>query len=161
MSAGPSGPDARTVIVPAGAPILTAARWVAVSCRAELALHEVLTDLLRGGSEPEAVSTLWTVRAHRAEIAEGWHRRLPELREFPRDSLLADAADVAEDDAADAVDGASTGPASLAVVRERLLDLEARYVDHLDRAVGPADGPVADLLVRAIAVTAEDRLALS
>lgn len=152
MSVGSSGGDTRAVLVPAGASIQDAARWVAVSCRAELALHELITDLLRGGSMPESASVLWTIRAHRAELAEGWHRRLPELREFPRETLLADVADE---------DPEPVAAPSHTVVLERLGELEARYLAHLDRAVGPADGPVADLLVRAIAVTADDRLALA
>lgn len=145
------------VLVPAGAPILEAARWVGASCHLELVLHEQLTAALAAGAGPAGSELLWTVRAHRAELAEAWHRRLPELRELPRDGLVA-----APDSGVDPrLAPSDTDGSDLGWVVDALDALEERYLDHLERAVGPADAPVADTLVRALAVTAEDRLSLS
>ncbi|MEO6987992.1 MAG: hypothetical protein ABI239_05020, partial [Aquihabitans sp.] len=87
--------DDVVVLVPAGEPILVAAAWVGTACWTELRLHQMMSDLLGTAtvapvpsvSIPSA-SKLWTVRAHRAEVAEAWHRRLPELREFPRPDFV-------------------------------------------------------------------------
>lgn len=155
------------MVLPAGASIEHAAAWVGASCRAELVLHADLTRLLRTGSEPGRVNELWTVRAHRAELAEAWYRRLPELREFPREGFVRmPAGDPAPDSAVDpsaagvGVGDAGAAPSSVEAILDALVLLEQRYLDHLDRAVGPADGPVAETLTRALALTAEDQLAL-
>lgn len=152
-----AGADPAAVLIPAGAPILEAAAWVGASCHLELVLHDRLGSLLASGRFPERTSDLWTVRAHRAELAAMWHRRLPELREFPRPPFVTAPADAASEHAWLDADGFG----SITEVLTALHSLEARYLRHLDRAVGPADGPVAESLVRASAVTAEDRLALS
>jgi hypothetical protein len=83
---GPSGSTARppAVVVPAGAPLVEAAEWVGHACWAELRFHGALTRWLAAESDPVAATLLWRVRSHRAEVAEQWHRRLPELREMPR-----------------------------------------------------------------------------
>ena len=143
-----------TVLVPAGVSLLDAAAWVGASCRAELDLHQRLTEVLAAGAGPERSPMLWAVRAHRAEIAEAWHRRLPELREFPRETFVAD----------DASNGSVPGVASasdLTWVVEALGDLLARYRDRTSVAVGPADGPVADTLVAAIRRAEQDRDAVT
>jgi hypothetical protein len=148
----PSGDDG--VEVPPGAPILEAAAWVGASCAAELDLFDRLTRALAAGGPPDRTAARWTVRAHRAELAEAWHRRLPELREFPRSDFVAP-------DPGPVSGGTVDDPTEDRWLLDALDALEARYLAHLDVAVGPADAPVADTLVRALAVTAEDRLALS
>lgn len=163
----------RAVVVPAGARIEEAAAWVGASCRLELELHAGLTHVLRIGSEAERVNELWTVRAHRAELAEAWYRRLPELREFPRETFLREPIDdssPADDRSGSAEPGAGVadrpdGPddhdaPGLGEILDTLAALEVRYLEHLDRAAGPADGPVAETLTRALTLTAEDQLAL-
>lgn len=157
MSARHPDADSETVLMPPGAPIREAAAWVGASCHLELVLHERIGSLLRSGRLPGRAIELWTVRAHRAELAAAWHRRLPELRELPRAPFVTPPPDVAT--AHPWVD--SDGFDSRADVRAALDTLEDRYLQHLDRAVGPADGPVAETLVRALAVTVEDRLALT
>jgi len=146
-----------TVVVPAGRPFLEAAAWVGASCRAELVLHDRLTRALAAGAGAERSAILWTVRAHRAEVAEAWHRRLPELRELPRDGFVA----------GDGSDGdRSEGTGGLVVaddpgwVADALDGLAERYRAHLAVAVGPADGPVADTLALAIHRAEADRAAL-
>lgn len=151
------------VVVPAGEPLLAAAAWIGASCRAELELHARLTAALAAGVGAERSPALWTVRAHRAEVAEAWHRRLPELREMPRESFVeagSEGADVGSaasraDDAA-TTDGAN-GAGDLAWLVDDLDALLDRYRAHVPVAVGPADGPTADTLRQAIATTELDR----
>lgn len=162
--------DDAVVLVPAGRPILDAAAWVGTACWAELRLHQVISDQLgtatvaplaggadaaseagpaeREGAEgPESdgppPSLLWVVRAHRAEVAEAWHRRLPELREFPRPDFVVPGDDgerlVADDD--------------VSATLHALLD---RYRQRQSQPMGPADGPVADTLAVVIARTEAD-----
>lgn len=138
-----------TVIVPAGLPLLDAARWVGGSCWLELHVHELITDVLAGaGLDHEARVALWRVRANRAEAAEAWYRRLPELRELPRETF------VAAPDGSDVV-----GPAQ--GVEDLLAALDRRYAAHEPVAVGPADGPVAATLGWARTLVARDLAALN
>lgn len=155
----PSGqPPGVTVVVPAGLPILDAARWVGSSCWLELAVRGALTAEL---ADPElsdgARVARWRVRAHRAGVAAAWHERLPELRELPRERFVvppSDAAGGAGDDRWWEVDAGTDVVA--------LLDrLDRRYRDHEAVAVGPADGPVRATLSRARELLAADRRALA
>lgn len=144
-------PDVQPVVsIPAGAAIRDAAGWVGTTCWEELRLHQTLTDLLAGPDSDSGADDgssmrqrWWVVRAHRAELAEAWHRRLPELREFPRAGFVAPNPDgsvvVADGDPV----------ASL----RALLD---RYRAHVEVAVGPADGPVGETLGDAISRTEAD-----
>lgn len=142
-----------TVLIPAGEPIEVAAAWVGASCRAELDLHARLTEALAAGVGPATSPVLWAVRAHRAELAEAWHRRLPELREMPREGFVA---------AVDGADGsdAQHGSDDLGWVTAALRSLLARYEERVAVAVGPADGPTADTLRAAIRRTEDDLAAL-
>lgn len=144
-----------TVLVPAGLPLLDAARWVGASCWLELAVHERLTEVL--ASEPldaEVRLAAWRIRSHRAEVAEAWHRRLPELREMPRAEFVQPPKEE--------VAGLHAAPASRTVDRiAGLLEaLDDRYAAHERVAVGLADGPVRETLSRARVLLAEDRAAL-
>lgn len=134
------------MLVPAGPSLLDAASWVGASCRAELALHELLTATLGADAGVDRSAALWEVRAHRAEVAELWHRRLPELREMPRERFVAGEGP-----------NGSPEPADLATIVAGLDDLLDRYRAHLPVAVGPADGPVADVLAHAIGRAEQDR----
>lgn len=147
----------RAVVQPAGAPLLDAAAWVGASCHLELLLHGRLTAALAAGVGPERVGALWAIRAHRAELAEAWHRRLPELRELPRETLVRVEGPVEPRLAAPAGGDPADDPAWVADALDALAE---RYLRHAEVAVGPADAPVADALARALAVTAEDRLLL-
>lgn len=53
------------------------------ACWAELRFHQVLTTWLAVETDLELSQAFWAIRSHRAEVAEWWHRRLPELREHP------------------------------------------------------------------------------
>jgi hypothetical protein len=141
-----------TVVVPAGLPILDAARWVGESCWLELHVYEVVTELLASEvlHDDQRVA-LWKVRSNRAEVAEAWHRRLPELREFPRHTFVS-----APDGPLGEAAAEPTRPLGVPVVAAWLSRLKARYVEHLDVAVGPADGPVAGTLRWALALLAQD-----
>ncbi|NLD76734.1 MAG: hypothetical protein GX643_08705 [Acidimicrobiales bacterium] len=134
-----------TVLVPAGLPLVEAARWVGGSCWLELHAHAVITDALADLSleDPQRIA-LWTVRSNRAEMAEAWHRRLPELREFPRETFVSRPDGVG----ADTPDGV-------------LAQLHRRYAEHEAVAVGPADGPVAQTLARAGELIARDLAAVA
>lgn len=151
--------DDVVVLVPAGEPILAAAAWVGTACWAELRLHQMISDLLGTAQVaplPEATpgvdvdsnqgpsaSLMWTVRAHRAEVAEAWHRRLPELREFPRPAFVVPGGDGER----------LTADSDVTATLTALLD---HYGRRVAVAVGPADGPVADTLAVAIARTEAD-----
>lgn len=170
--------DDVVVLVPAGEPILAAAAWVGTVCWAELRLHQMISDELgtavvaplapAAGSSSEDedeqvgdrsgdlgsfgqssdASRLWTVRAHRAEVAEAWHRRLPELREFPRPDFVAPGSDGERL----LVDG------SVTATLQALLD---HYRQRSTQPMGAADGPVADTLAVAIARTEADLVLLA
>jgi hypothetical protein len=147
-----------TVLVPVGAPLLDAAAWVGASCRAELELHARLTAALADGVGPDRSSALWTVRAHRAELAEAWHRRLPELREFPREGFVAAPATGSSPDEAPATTDSSAD--DLGWVTAALRALLDRYAERVPVAVGSADGPTADTLQQAIRRTQDDLAAV-
>ncbi|WP_421118341.1 hypothetical protein ACE2AJ_13140 [Aquihabitans daechungensis] len=148
-------PAAESVITPPGLPILDAAAWVGRACWAELRLHAVLTHWLSVEVDPGATTLLWTERADAADRAEAWHHRLPELREYPRSAFIAASSDgVARlfDRLADLDEPAATEErrgALSAVLR----GLRLGYHAHLDRAVGPADGPTATALNAALRST--------
>ncbi len=150
------------VLVPAGAPILEAAAWVGQACWSELALHDVLTGWLADEDDGAFASTLWTLRAGTAERAEAWHRRLPELREYPRDEFVGPSAKAeAVLDGLATLTGGGRGPQRLAAVDQALARLAQHYQDHLSVAVGPADGPTARTLRTALESVAQDRAALA
>lgn len=147
-----------TVVVPAGLPLQDAARWVGASCWLELYVHEVITHVLAlEVLHDDQRVALWRVRANRAEAAEAWHRRLPELREFPRSSFVVapDGDDGAEASAEDVAAG------GIPVVAAWLTRLHQRYQVHAAVAVGPADGPVAATLSWARSVLVPDREAMA
>lgn len=149
------------VVVPLGVSLVDAAAWVGRSCWIELRLHEELTSWLTDEGDAAWQGTLWSVRSRRGELAERWHRRLPELREMPR------AGFVEPDDAAEAcVERLSEPPPATsdqrrARLREVLSEVTARYREHLELAVGPADGSTARTLAEAIAATDLDVAALA
>ncbi len=132
-----------TVVVPAGLPLEEAARWVGSSCWSELHVHQLITDVLAGGglSDEERLA-LWRVRANRAETAEAWHRRLPELRELPRASFVLPPADDPPWERSAQVDADGATHEVAAWLRR----LDERYAAHAPVAVGPADGPTAATL---------------
>lgn len=145
-----------TVLVPAGLPLLEAAAWIGESSRLELDLHVRLTRVMRHAG-PARSPLLWEVRAHRAEVSEAWHRRLPELREMPRDRFMgADTAFGRAGGGDSDVDPAD----DLTWLVDALEALVARYRSHLAVAVGPADGPTADTLGTAIGRAEGDIAAL-
>ncbi len=145
------------VLVPSGATMLDAATWTGRACWAELRLHQLLTGWLASGTDPTLAPVLWTIRSHRAELAEAWHRRLPELRELPRTGFVepgaqAEEALAAMEDLTDPVTSADR----VAALRVVLVALGDGYRRHVAVAVGPADGPTADTLAAAIARTESD-----
>lgn len=148
-------------VVPVGAAIIEAASWVGHACWAELRLHQVLTEWLAVELDAELSVAFWAVRAHRAELAEAWHARLPELRELSRAGFV---------EPGDPWDGvftgmnALTGPdqssARLRSLVRALATVGGHYDAHVAVAVGPADGPTAATLSMAIERTALDLAAL-
>lgn len=132
-----------TVVVPAGLSLLEAARWVGESCWLELNAYELLTATLLD-SEIGATGrvAVWTVRAHRGEMAEAWNRRLPELAEHARSSFVAAPPDV------DLSQGSphQEPPMHFEEVIDLLEGLDQRYASHQGVAVGTADGPVSETL---------------
>lgn len=146
------------VLVPAGLPILEAAAWVGHSCWAELALHDALTGWLTDEDDAEVAVAFWGLRAQAAARAEAWHRRLPELREFPRATFLqAPEGGIAEVDALGTLTGVGRGPERLAALDSALARLVARGETHRRVALGPADGPIAGTLGAAVEGLARDR----
>ena len=145
------------VVVPAGWPMLDAAAWVGHACWAELRFHQVLTDWLAIETSASLATVFWAVRAHRAELAEAWHRRLPELREFPRPGFVK-ASPSGERGFADleALTDPAGGAARSAALAVALAAVADHYRAHAEVAVGSADGPVADTLVSALARTESD-----
>ena len=142
---GPHG-----VMIAAGLPIEAAAAWVGHACWAELRFHELLSTWLAHEEDDAVAIHLWSVRAAAAERASAWHRRLPELREMPRQAFVTpSSADVAA--FFDAIDAAVVaehvaGGLAAEVIAGALL---AGYESHTLRTLGPADGPVARTLVAA------------
>jgi hypothetical protein len=150
------------VVVPAGLPLREAAAWVGQACWEELRLHQVLTGWLPVEADDEQRIMWWTLRSHRGEMAEAWHRRLPELQEWPRADFVApSSAEVAGrlERLAGLLDPASTGERT-AGLGAALADLAHRYRDHRRLVVGPADAPVAATLAVAIERTERDAVAL-
>ena len=161
----PGQPPGVTVLVPAGLPILDAARWVGASCWLELTVHQLLTaELAAPDLDDQGRVVRWRVRAHRAEVAAAWRQRLPELRELPREGFVAPPADEATiaggrwwepggagmaPTGADGIDGIGA-----------LEGLDRRYQAHEAVAVGAADGPVRATLSRARDLLAADLRAL-
>lgn len=155
MAAAPA-PDPN-VVVPVGLPILEAAAWVGHACWAELRYHQTLTRWLAVEDDPAVAVTLWAVRAHRAELAESWHRRLPELREFPREQFVRSSGEAeAGFEALDALTVPGAGAGRRAALAEALTRMATHYEAHLEVAVGPADAPTADTLRQAITRTETD-----
>lgn len=152
------GMDDAEVLIPAGAELLDAAAWVGRSCWIELTVHQRLTDWLADESDPQLAAALWTVRSRRAELAERWHRRLPELRE------LARAGFVEPDAEAETLLAPLAGEVSGDARRKRLAEvldaLLERYRSQVHVVVGPADAPTARTLAEAIEATGADRAEL-
>ncbi|MFN8017031.1 MAG: hypothetical protein U0P45_02790 [Acidimicrobiales bacterium] len=151
----PDAPAPPEVLVPAGLPLVDAARWVGHACWAELRLHAVLTGWLAVEPDPDASLVFWQERADAAERAEAWHHRLPELREYPRSGFIAPSGD--------AVARLMIGLTALddpGVTHERrgalasvLRGLRLGYHARREVAVGPADGPLATSLTSALRST--------
>lgn len=142
-----------SVVVPPGAGLSEAAGWVGHACWAELRWHEVLTAWLAAEGDHVSALAFWSLRADAGERAAAWHRRLPELREFPpHDFVRTSSAAVAAafDHLAGLVEpqGARHRLSAAAAVLD---ELAAGYRLHLSVAVGPADGPVAGTLATALA----------
>ncbi|WP_426570995.1 hypothetical protein [Aquihabitans sp. McL0605] len=143
------------VITPPGLPILDAAGWVGRACWAELRLSLMLTHWLAVEPDPAASAVFWAERSDAADRAEGWHRRLPELREFPRESFINASSDAVADlfndlTVLDAPEGTELRRGALAAV---LRGLRLGYHAHQDVVVGPADGPTATTLNAALRST--------
>lgn len=139
-----------TVVTPAGLPILEAARWVGASCWLELQVHGLITEVLASeGLDDDQRVALWRVRSNRAEVAEAWHRRLPELREFPRETFVGPL-----DESSGQIPYDTGG--GISAVAGALSGLRQRYEAHAGVAVGPADGPVAATLRWALGLLAPD-----
>ncbi len=150
-------PAADSVVVPSGAVLADAAQWVGHACWSELQFHQLLTDWLAVETDPELSTAFWAVRAHRGELAEAWHRRLPELREFPRSGFVRSSLAAEEGFATlDAIRGPADGGTRAEALRSALSAMAEHYRGHLAVAVGPADGPTADTLAQAIARTDHD-----
>ncbi len=157
MIDAPAPSASPVVVVPSGWPMLDAAAWVGHSCWAELRLHQVLTDWLAIETSAALSTAFWAVRAHRAELAEAWHRRLPELREFPRSGFVKPST-AGERGFADleALTGPADGAARSAALTAALAAMADHYRARAQVALGPADAPVADTLTSALARTESD-----
>jgi hypothetical protein len=140
------------IVVPAGPSLEEAAAWSGHACWCELRLHEVLTAWLAVEVDPVAAAALWSQRADAAERAEAWHRRLPELREWPRDRFVAPSSDAvarlfAGLESLDQPEATAARRGALAAV---LRGLRVGYHRRQAVAVGPADGPTATTLQAAL-----------
>lgn len=148
------------IIVPAGEPILDAARWVGGACWAELRWHQTLTGWLAVETDNTISHALWLLRAHRADLASGWHDRLPVLREFPRGEFVVPSTDRVAgwfDEADEVIDADPAGSSSRLGVAAAVLSAFADgYANRLSVAVGSADGPIAAWLGRAVEVSLAD-----
>ncbi|HEX2575788.1 MAG TPA: hypothetical protein VHK88_05520 [Aquihabitans sp.] len=158
-----TGPDpVAAVVVPSGAPLLDAARWVGHVCWAELRFHQVLTGWLALEPDPVLATTLWQIRAGRADLAEAWHRRLPELRELPRAGFVEPSGEAEAGFAAlVALEDPQASRARALALAAALEGVQDHYQAHVAVAVGPADGPVAATLAAAVARTEADLGALA
>jgi hypothetical protein len=135
---------------------------VGQACWAELRFHQVLTAWLAVETDLELSQAFWAIRSHRGEVAEWWHRRLPELREHPRDTFVAPSRpDVAArfDELEALVEPDASMDRAVAAAGV-LIALGRGYEERRAVAVGPADRPVAATLVQAVAITVPDYLAL-
>lgn len=149
------------IVIPAGTPILEAARWTGAACWAELRWHRTLTAWLAVELDDAAALTWWKIRSDRSALAEGWHQRLPSLREFPRSEFVeAVGPDRVEHFATwDGLDDPSPeGAAARQTAAEVILAaFAAGYHNRTAVAVGPADGPVAAWLAHALDVNESHR----
>lgn len=151
-----------SVVVPAGRRIGEAAAWVGRACWVELRLHQVLTAWLAVEADHAQRVAWWSLRSTRAELAEAWHHRLPELRELPRPALVVSpgpevSAHLDHLAGLDDPDATEDRVRALAGV---LAALGRGYRRHAEVAVGPADAPVAASLVLARARTDADLRAM-
>lgn len=157
-------PGARAVLIPAGRPLDESARWIGHACWTELRFHRAITGWLSGGVDPESALLLWPIRAHRAELAEAWHRRLPELRERPRaEQVTPSRTEVSAwfERIERPVPGQTARPHTTRQVAALVLAALAEGYDaHLSKAVGPADAPTVETLTRGIELTARDLASL-
>jgi hypothetical protein len=149
--------DEPAIVIPAGPSLEEAADWLGHACWCELRLHEVLTAWLAVEADPEAAAALWSRRADAAERAEAWHRRLPELREWPRARFVVPSSDTVARvfHGLDALDGREATEARLGALAAVLRALRLGYHRHAEVAVGPADGPTATTLRAALRGTFE------
>lgn len=143
------------VLVPPGLPLLEAAAWVGHACWAELRLHAVLTDWLAVEPEGEHTEVLWHERADAADRAEAWYRRLPELREHPKESFIVPSSEAVARlfvglGALSAPDASLARRGALSAV---LRGLRVGYHHRQEIAVGPADGPTALTIAAALRST--------
>ena len=143
------------MVNPPGLPILEAAAWVGQACWAELRLHALLTHWLSVEIDPEQSSVLWSERADAAERAEAWHRRLPELREYPQAGFIepSSAAVVRLFDGLTTIDQPDETAVRAGALAAVLRGLRVGYHRHQSVAVGPADGPTATTLTQALRST--------
>ena len=146
---------ADSVLTPPGLPILDAAAWVGHACWVELRLHAVLTHWLSVELDPHATSVLWTERADAADRAEAWHHRLPELREHPRSAFIQPSSDGVARlfDRLAGIDQPTHTEQRRGALSAVLRGLRLGYHAHIERAVGPADGPTAITLNAALRST--------
>lgn len=144
--------DQQRTVTPAGPLLMDAAAWVGAASWSELVLHQALTDLLVT-VEPDQAVALWAVRARRAELATAWHQRLPELRELPRSGFVEPTSETATI-LAPLAESVTGDP--IETVAEVLATLGRHYRSRQAVAVGPADGPTAAVLRRAVAETHAD-----
>jgi hypothetical protein len=143
-----SDPDV-VVIEPPGLPLLDAARWVGAACWTELRLFDVVSGWLPDSGDADDPQVLWSIRSGRAAAGEAWHRRLPELREFPRAGFVTPSSALAAqvfDDLA-LVQAANRVSALGAVLGA----LRGAYRSQALVARGPADAPVSRTLVAELA----------
>lgn len=140
-----TAPTDHVVLQPAGLPLAEAATWVGQACWAELRLFEVLTAWLAVEDDPQRTLDLWAARADTAERAEAWHRRLPELREFPRSDWVAPSSPAVAQlfDELAALTAPADGPTRPGALAAVLRGIRLGYHRHQSVAVGAADGPVA------------------
>lgn len=146
-----------TIVIPAGPSIEEAAAWLGHACWCELRVHEVLTGWLAVEADPVAAALLWSQRADAAERAEGWHRRLPELREWPRARFVVPSSDAVARlfHGLESLDGPDATAARRGALAAVLRGLRLGYHRRVEVAVGPADGPTATTLRAAMRGTFE------
>lgn len=141
--------------MPAGLPLEAAAAWVGHACWAEVRLGEVVTAWLGVEDDPARVVALWSARSDAAERAGDWHRRLPELREFPRSAFVAPSSPevAALFDDLEALASSPEPDERTGALAATVRGLRLGYHRHQSVAVGPADAPIATTLRRALRST--------